>query len=118
MSWPKKNSSQVAESGTKTNGTEIIYTVPSGKVFYLCTWTLSLTGTGTDEVHLKVRNASDVDQYTIQDIGAETTLLESQSDGGTFNPPLAIPAGYDVILVSGAANADGAAFIHGFTEDL
>lgn len=123
MSWDfkksrqTKDSTQVAVSKTKANGVEIIYTVPASKVFYMTAWTLGLTGSAVDLVHLKVRNVADTEQYTIMTMGAETTLLESQTQSGSFDPPLEIAAGWDVILDSDAANADGTAFIHGYTEN-
>jgi len=107
---------QVAVSDTATAATSITYTVPAGKEFFMTSWTLAFTSTGTDKVALTVRNAADVDQYTIQKLGAETTLLESQGDSGNFIPPLRIPAGWDVILVAGT-DIDGTCFIHGFTEN-
>lgn len=122
MSWDFKKGSQtkdhtqVAVSDTAVATTSVTYTVPAGKVFYLTAWTLAFTSTGVSTVALTVRNVADTDQYTIQLIGAETTLLESQSSTGSFDPPLEIAAGWDVILVAGA-DMDGTAFIHGYTEN-
>ena len=116
MSRQTKDSTQVAVSDTATAATSITYTVPAGKVFYMTAWTLAFTSTGTSTAAITVRNTSDVDQYTIQLIGAETTLLESQSSTGNFNPPLEIATGWDVILVAGA-DIDATSFIHGYTEN-
>ncbi|KKN33019.1 hypothetical protein LCGC14_0807880 [marine sediment metagenome] len=107
-----KARTQIVKSVEVANTTTIIHTVTAGKTFYLCSCSCS-ADTGINKLtHLKVRNASDTDQYTIIDheSSAQATIFGSLS----FFPPISIPAGWDIVLTTNAAQGMG--FIHGWEE--
>ena len=113
---PAHNGDQVAVSGTADHSTVVIYEVPAGKVFCLTSWTLAsdnnLTGRGT----LTVR---DDDNVTVFDIAQLLTITGQQPShaNGIFTPPLEVPEGWDIALISDIANSAFRSTILGWVED-
>lgn len=103
---------QIVKSVEVNNTTTIIHTVTSGKTFYLCSCSCDADSGSNKLTHLKVRNASDVDQYII--IDHESTAQSSINGSLTFFPPIAIPAGWDIVLETTAVQGMG--FIFGWEE--
>jgi len=112
---PAHNGVQVAKSALATNNTVILHTVTAGKTLFLTTMVYGTDPEAVGLCQMQVRNVADVVQYTIQNFIPRTTST-SFSGSITFNPPLEIPAGYDIILVSGIAMLDLNCFINGWEE--
>jgi len=114
--YPKKldGDTQISVDGYAVNNTSIIYTVTAGKVLHLCSATVSCGhGAAVNGAHnLLVRNGADVVQYYIYNIwlvgiaGKEAVI--------TFNPPLEIPAGYDIVVQNGDPSGITRGYIFGF----
>ena len=104
---------QVAKSVEVSNATSIIHTVTAGKIFYLCSVSCDSDSGVNKLTHLKVRNVSDVDQYII--IDHESAAQASISGSLSFSPPIAIPAGWDIVLQTTASQGMG--FIHGWEQN-
>ena len=88
---------QVTVSDSATNNVDIImHTVTAGTVFYLTSCTVVLAATGT-YVSITVRNGADVHQYTL--VASKIQLGQGSYHAVlTFPKPIAIPAGWDVML--------------------
>lgn len=103
---------QVAKSAYVNNTTTIIHTVTSGKSLYLCSIALSVFPTAAGYGYFYVRDENDTTQYTIlrpkrqQDDGEMVTM--------TFNPPLVIPEGYDIVIRSQVTDFVLYGFIFGY----
>jgi len=112
---PGHRGEQVAEYKEVANGTAIVYTVGAGKTFFMTTANFICDSSVTATLAtLYVRNASDVLQYYLgvayfRAVGQIVAPM-------TFNPPLEIPAGWDVVIASDSANLKTRAFIHGWEE--
>jgi hypothetical protein len=102
----------ISKSVEVNNTTTIIHTVTAAKTFYLCSCSCSANSGVSKLSHLKVRNATDVDQYIILDF--ESAAASAIGGSLTFNPPLAIIAGFDIVLTTDNAHASG--FIYGWEE--
>jgi hypothetical protein len=93
----------------------IIHTVTNGKVFFLTSLILTVstydTGGGGSIV---VRDESDVVQYYLT--GWNLPGLAAFTINHSFDPPLEIPAGYDIVLTKASGNEMTYAFIHGWEE--
>lgn len=105
---------QVAASADIDNGTVIIHTVTAGKTLYLChyMWSIWNISGGNGWGRLQVRDAGDAQVYLIVDSGAADDFAYGIS--GNFNPPLEVPAGYDICVISGQADCWVSGFIHGY----
>ena len=103
---------QIVKSVEVANGTTIIHTVTAGKIFYLCSCSCGADSGINKLTHLKVRNASDTDQYII--IDHESAAQATIHGDLTFFPPISIAAGWDIVLQTTAAQGMG--FIHGWEE--
>jgi len=112
---PAHNGEQVAKSNAATNGTTIIHTVTATKTLYLCTSTLTYWG-AVGSGQIKVRNAADVDQYILVIGGLITAAGAFFGLSIPFNPPLEIPAGWDVVVLSSIAASVAEGFIFGWEE--
>ena len=112
---PGHNGTQVIASSAANNSTVILYTVTAGKVFYLSYANLVMYARNFSlTVALSVRNAADVLQYSIATMASGD--LGHLSLPVILNPPLEIPAGWDVVVSSNDALCNAYAFIHGWEE--
>lgn len=105
---------EVKVSGTANNETTTIHTVTAGKTLYLSFWTLDYSNESgaTSYCSLQVDNGSDVLQYRIANPRCPDGGYNDFS--GNMIPPMEIPAGYKVKLVSTDENMYARAFIHGY----
>jgi len=103
---------QITKSVYANNATKIIHTVSSGKSLYLCSVALSVFPTALGEGYIYVRDENDTTQYYI------LVTRRQENDGEmvsmTFNPPIQIPAGWDICVVSSATNFKLRGFIFGY----
>jgi hypothetical protein len=96
---PAHRGEQVVKSSSAQNATVIIHTVTAGKTLFLCSVFLRAYWNVVGNSHpLAVRNAADVIQYTLLDMLAPAVGHGEVSRA--FGPPLEIPAGYDITIVS------------------
>ena len=107
---------QIPKSNTCTNVAVIIHTVTAGKTYYLNTATLSLRCNAASEqsVSMYVRETGDVTIFTMLKCWANTD--QGRNSSIPFMPPMKIPAGYDICIISSNANAHGAGFVMGWEE--
>jgi len=103
---------QVAKSASANNSTAIIHTVTAGKSLYLCGVSLSVVPTASGYGYFSVRDDTDTLQYTF------FRPNRQQNDGEmvsmTFNPPLVIPEGWDIYIISQVNNFGMTGFIFGY----
>ncbi len=103
---------QIIKSNEVNNTTTILHTVTAGKTLYLCSCSLHVNAGANQLGHLKVRNVADVDQYFLLDL--ETAAQAPMHGQNTFNPPIVIAAGFDIVVETTAAQ--GAGFIFGWEQ--
>lgn len=105
---------QVTKEAIADNSTVIVYTVTTGKTFYLCSYTLTATNSGamTNNARLFVRNGGDVVQYHMELM----FVLQPQCIRASmaFPVPVEIPAEYDVVVQSQLTDLKVRAFIFGY----
>ncbi|RLG10436.1 hypothetical protein DRN69_09010 [Candidatus Pacearchaeota archaeon] len=103
---------QVAKHSSINNDTTIIHTVMSGKILYLCSLSFGMTPINAGEGWIFVRDENDNITYYL------FTTYRQQNDGicisMTFNPPLIIPAGYDICIQSNTEYCYVNGFIFGY----
>jgi len=103
---------QVAKHKEINNTTTIIHTVSANKTLYLCNLVYSLQTLQAGGACVYVRDTNDYVLYKI------IQTKRQQDDGFSisinFNPPLRIPAGYDIVGCSFAADAILICFIFGY----
>lgn len=113
---PGHRGTQVIERKTANDGAVTIYTVPAGKVFHLCTsgigFTTNIQGSGYTCV---TKN----DHAFLTDIlrfyhHADTSML---GDSVNYWPPMELPAGYYITVVSDSAGLVVAGWVYGWVED-
>ncbi len=114
-SRPAHKGTQIAKHGVATNATTIIHTVTSGKTLFLCSSILTIN----------TSTAGKFCQYKVQDVGNSLVYLFTSCVFDivgqliipfNFDPPLEIPTGYDLVLISNDINLNSMAFIHGWEE--
>ena len=103
---------QVSKCENVNNDTAIIHTVTAGKVFYLCAVTMSSNPGVGDTCYIAVRNVADVIQYHL--LYLVSSALQGRNSNLPLFMPIAIPAGYDIVLVS--TNTDAHGFIAGWEQ--
>ncbi len=114
-SRPAHRGAQIAKDAQASDSTVICHTVSAGKTFFLTKFIFS-SGWGAGLGTLVVRNASDVPQYTIASLQFSSAAGAPGVTPGFFNPPLEIPAGWDLAVISSAAGHIANVFIHGWEE--
>lgn len=113
---PAHRGEQIVESGNISNDTVIVHTVTAGKILYLVTATFSLSASVANERgSMQVRDTGDVEQYRI--FSQHMRVTGSIMAAAHFNPPLEIPAGYDITILSEALTLVTYGFIFGWEED-
>jgi len=103
---------QIAKEGNAVNATVIIHTVSTGKTLYLCSVSFSVYPTANGMGALYCRDTDDALQYIF-------FIIRRQANDGfatamSFNPPLVIPAGYDLCVRSWNDGFDTRGFIFGY----
>lgn len=112
---PGHNGTQVLKENYVSNATLVLHTVTAGKTLYLCSAYASYYISATGIIgRLFVRDVADftVYSFSICNSGA----LGQMESTPSYNPPIEIPAGYDICLISGAASMVIRAGIHGWEE--
>ena len=99
---PAHDGTQVLASDQAQNGQKTIYTVPAGKVFYLCSWGLGyqliVAGRGILRV---VNDVPATVASLIYDVF--TAPIEAKTTMGTAWPPIEMSAGWSIVVISNAA---------------
>lgn len=112
---PGHRGTQIAKSNTKSNGGQIIHTVTAGQVLCLTYCNLTAFATGAGSGYFRVRDDEDALQYTIIWV-AFPVANKIFSLPVVLNPPLEIPAGYDIYVESQNAGITVYGFMHGWEE--
>jgi len=112
---PAHNGEQIIRSGSITGGTYLLYTVPSGKVFYLTYWDAVAHGSNVGYGVILVRDTSDVNQYNIANFQTSNSTTELVKCCSLFYP-IEIPGGWDICLYSDNASYRIRATIRGWIE--
>jgi len=112
---PAHKGTQILVETHVDDGVAIVRTVPGGKVLYLCECSLFTCSQVSGLMSLTLRNTSDV---TVRDfcyinVQANTTIVR---DCNHFWPPLEIPPGYDIVVVSNTAGLVAYGGISGWEE--
>ena len=112
---PAHLGTQISKSVEDVNNTTaIIHTVTAGKTLFLVSCRLMVTATGAGSILLRVRDDEDTFLYTIDRFYAP--INGTWSSPTYFFPPLEIPAGYDIFVLSSALNCFGHSHIFGWEE--
>ena len=94
---------QINKSSYSTTDTVVVHTVTAGKTFYLTSASFGCRVAAINiYTFLGVRNAADTFQYNLLSLMTVGTV-QNGPIAKTFNPPLKIPAGYDIYMY----NVDG-----------
>jgi hypothetical protein len=105
----------VAASSIATNNTVILWTVTAGKTLFVSYANLVLYARDVSlSASFFVRNVADVQVYAI--FSMASGLLGHMACPACFNPPLEIPAGFDICLSSNSALLNSYGFLHGREE--
>ena len=112
---PGHNGTQVLADGQCDNSTIILYTVPAGKVFYWCGWNMIAYGpAAAGDSYLYIYTAVPAIWRRIQRFFYAIT--DSRALSKSYWPPLEIPEGYSIRLVSTVVGHALQGSIHGWVE--
>lgn len=103
---------QIVKDTYADNSTVIIHTVTSGKSLYLCSIALSVIPAATGYGYFYVRDDSDTTQYRF--FRPRRQQYDGEMVSMTFNPPLIIPEGWDICLMSQVDGFGMRGFIFGY----
>ena len=108
---------QIQKITNEDNSSSILHTVTAGKTLYLAGMILSINNASAviDVGDVYVRNGADVLQYYLA--RTWTKNLTTHSLVKQYTPPKKIPAGWDIITVSGTVNFKLITIIDGWEED-
>lgn len=102
----------IQKSAELINNQVVIHTVTAGKIFYLCSATISVDSALGNTTMLYVRNVADTVLYRIFDF--RITNAAPNNNSVSFNPPIPIQAGFDIVAITTSPLAS--AFIHGWEQ--
>jgi hypothetical protein len=92
----------IAKSGNANRSTVVLHTVSAGKTLYLTAMSASIVQSVNNAIgQCTVRDESDVDQYNLiyhKSLAGEYTDAVSNSMSINYNPPIEVPAGYDIYV--------------------
>lgn len=113
---PGHNGEQVLAYDTVINGAQVVYTVPAGKVFFLCEANLLSISNVTGKIALTIYDAAPALLLTLG--GISMIVAQSQgTDHYTYWPPIELPAGYSIRVESNIAGLEARSSIFGWIED-
>jgi len=112
---PGHNGTQISKHDYASNNTIAIYTVPAGKVCYLCSVGMYHAVNVTERGYLAIYDAVPVVDIILQ-MQHYIVNVTHPSCFSSFWPPLEIPSGYAIKVVSDAAGGGIYAAIHGWVE--
>lgn len=113
---PAHNGTQVAKYASAINTTAIVYTVTAGKVLHLFHAEVWIAVAAAGQGFLLVRNAADVAQYYFLPILCAAAVMHP-CGVANFYPPVEIPEGWDICVVSSAAVLSVTGEIFAWEED-
>jgi hypothetical protein len=112
---PAHDGVQIAKRATATNGESTIHTVTAGKTFYLV-WVKLICGTaGVGETYLVWKSGATTILY-LCDILVATPVGIISPDSAYFYPPMEIPFGDILSVISSAIAVTGIGEIFGWEE--
>ena len=112
---PAHRGTQITQYATADNAVTIIYTVPAGKVLYLVSAVLSVPTGGVGRAAIYIRDALDASTiFLIHYAQVATGLVHTGTP--LFYPPVEVPAGYDIVVSSGAIGVLAVGSIFGWEE--
>lgn len=99
------------------NSTNILYTVPEGQQLFISSaWCATRNDSaGSTGIWLLIRNAADVTVFFFVVLGLRATSQDSWSN--QYSPGIEVAAGFDVCLVSPAADVHAFGGFSGWVED-
>ena len=112
---PAHNGTQVWEHKDADNVTIPIYTVPAGQVLYLCHASLSFLAIAAGGYALFVRDLLDAYYHGFIE-GVQIAATDGLFVSDAYCPPIEVPAGFDIVVWSGAAGLNVRGTIHGWVE--
>lgn len=109
---------QILKQDSVAGSTTVVYTVPTGKKFWLVSSLVTTDGSAIGSVRGVIRNESAV----IQEVIGQITLksLPVVCPGCPFNPcfPVELLEGWDLAIISDAGSLIGVLNIFGFEVDI
>jgi len=112
---PAHRGTQIVKGVAANNGHTIAWTISVGKTGFLATIILSMSG-NVGEGTVYVRDAADVFQYDVMGGNLLTLAGYSPPASVSFWPPLEIPAGWDIMVYSGAIGLIVKGLVFGWEE--
>ena len=114
-SRPAHDGTEIHKHTYATAATQIVYTVPAGKYFHLCTAVLNMMMPVASTGRIEVWTAVPAVEYYIMatNIQANTNLLPHVA---TFWPPLELDPGWSIRITVAGVGSGGYAMIFGWVE--
>ncbi|KKN14350.1 hypothetical protein LCGC14_0997090 [marine sediment metagenome] len=114
-SRPAHRGTQVNKFNTSRNTTTILHTVAPGKTLFISFFTCSLEFNAADVfADFFVRDTGDTLSYRIIQLTGEA--VASFLITANPNPPIEVPSGFDIALLSSSTDVAIRVFIHGWEE--
>jgi len=112
---PAHDGTQVLERGSADNATVVLYTVPAGKVFYLCHAWLNVQGVAAGSVYLAIYDGVPAVWRLLYTTAVPINTFYTVGEGNYY-PPIEIPTTYSLRINSVGANCTARGLIHGWVE--
>lgn len=97
-----------------TDETAVLYTVPSGKKFWLISAMLSTDGGAVGYATIEIRNDSDVRQIRTNKVDVESAIGLETADHFEPGWPVELLEGWDIAIISSAASLVASGDIFGY----
>ena len=112
---PGHDGTQVLARGAADSATTVLYTVPVGNTFYLCH---SMMGYGAIAAGIAVFEIQDLVPVRVVDLFYDTLVagIAGNSKNASYWPPIEIPAGYRIVVVSSAVGLTVHGTVFGWVE--
>jgi hypothetical protein len=105
---------QILAEDSAVNATQVVYTVPAGKRFYLISSDLDTDAGAVGIVSAVIQDGTPTIQKYINQIRVGATAQVIHMDHSPLNYPIEIPAGWEIAVISDTALLTGTLSIFGF----
>jgi hypothetical protein len=114
---PAHDGEQVIAYKLAVDATQIIYTVPAGKVLHLTNAMIFASSLAVGHGYIFIRNVADVPVLYLVQFRYISGAGMGTGHANQYWPPIEVLEGYDIAITSGAAGLTLFGNIHGWVEN-
>jgi len=112
---PAHKGTQILDRGIAINAEVTVYTVPSGKTAYITHIALAIYGNTTGQARVLIKDTGGAIVWSPME-GYSIANTYSFHDNTSYWPPIELPEGYYITVISNAETVSAICNIHGWEE--